>query len=301
MAALFDGGERGVRGRIHHHGEQVVCVGARHGLRAGRHPDGGLVVESMARAVGRWDRVDEDLVTLTRATVRVRLAAPDLFPALVGEVWRLGSVEGLSSDAPGDVSRDPVGALIRATYPLLRVRDAGEMPAIPAAIPPHLQPAFRRTSARAAARLLFGERTTRPVVRAFASSLLRCRPPDLFAVTVAMAAARTLQPDHLARVLAAPSRTDGLAPLAPMEIGTLASVLVPASPRRQVRLLEAALGSPADRQRLRFIAQVYRPGAPRLDEAEDLTALALAAAVAPAPGGGVRVGSDADGPVGAPA
>jgi hypothetical protein len=274
-----------VRVQVRRSAERITCTGARHALRATRAEEGGLRVEAAARADGRWRRVDHDLVALVRAIVRLRLAAPAVFGELVH-----GAVElaGVRLGTVGEDGSDPVGTLVRATYPLLAVEVGGRLPSLPATLPGHLQPAFRRPTPRVAAELLFAGRVTRPLLRAFGAAFRGDRVPDLFRVTVAAAASGRLEPDQLVALLKAGATARAAVPRDPLtanEMEGIADLIQGVHPRRAMRLLTAGVVDTPGRERLRFVAAERAAGGPRADEAADLEELALLVALRP------RVGS----------
>jgi hypothetical protein len=258
-----------LRGRVVCEGGKVVCTGLRCWLCARPAPEGGLRVEVADAISARWQRVDPDVTLLLRAGIRLRTADAGVAARVAREAS--GLVGAPMSDP------DPARAIVRATYPLLAAGVADRLPAVPAALPGQLQAAFRRPRPRDAARLLFGDRATRPVVRALCATLDRRGLPDLFAITVAVAVAPVLQPDHLASLLdgALELTTEERGALSRRQADGLAAVLGPSDPRRVVRLLAAALADDAHRQRLRFIAEERGPGDATLAEVRDWEELAL--------------------------
>jgi hypothetical protein len=258
--------------RVEHTDTTVTCTGARHQLRLSWLPGGGLRVEAATRFEERWRRVDEDLVRLVRAVVHLRLAAPGAMPEMVAGACHLAGVAAPSRTPvlDHDPTRvrvlvpdpDPVRAIVRATYPLLAVEVGGRLPAMPENLPPQLLPAFRRATPRAAAELVFGGRVTRPLVRAFGTVFHGSREPDLFTLTVAAAASRHLEADHVVALLAAgrdaptDSTRRSLTAAQQDGVATLAAQL-PA--RRAVRLLTEGLADAAGRERLRFVATEAPP------------------------------------------
>jgi hypothetical protein len=225
----------------------VTCTGARHQLRLSALPSGGLQVEAATKLQDRWRRVDEDLVRLVRAVVHLRLAAPTAMPEVVASAYHLARV------APREP--DPVRALVRATYPLLAVEVGGQLPTLPENLPAHLLSAFRQATPRAAAELVFDGRVTRPVVRAFGTVFLGTQEPDLFALTVAAAASRHLEPDHVAALLDA-GRAAGEGsrrPLSEAQMDGVGMLTAQLPARRAVRLLTEGLADAAGRERLRFV------------------------------------------------
>jgi hypothetical protein len=226
----------------------VTCTGARHQLRVGRLPAGGLQVEASTKLEDRWRRVDEDLIRLVRAVMHLRLAAPTAMPEVVAVACHLAGV------APRDP--DPVRAIVRATYPLLAVEVGGRLPSLPENLPPHLLPAFRQATPRAAAELVFAGRVTRPLVRAFGTVFHGTREPDLFTLTVAAAASRHLEPDHVVALLTAGQRaTEGTRrPLTEAQLDGVAALASQVPAPRAVRLLTEGLADVAGRERLSFVA-----------------------------------------------
>jgi hypothetical protein len=225
----------------------VTCTGARHQLRLGALATGGLQVGASTLVQERWRRVDEDLVRLVRAVVHLRLAAPTAMPEMVAAACHLAGV------APAEP--DPVRAIVRATYPLLAVEVGGRLPSLPDTLPPHLLPAFRQSTPRAAAELLFSGRVTRPVVRAFGTVFHDAQVPDLFTLTVAAGASRHLEPDHVVALLTAGQAADeGVrAPLTEAQVAGVAALAARVPARRAVRLLTEGLADATGRERLRFV------------------------------------------------
>jgi hypothetical protein len=275
-----------LRAQVRRVGDRVTCTGLRHWIRASPADEGGLRIEVAERVAARWIRIDDDLGRVHRAALRLRLAAPDA-AAEVAEI--ASSLVGANDPDP-----DPVDAIVRATYPLLTVRAAGRLPAIPASLPAHLQAGFRTADPREAAARLFGPRATRPVVRALCGALDRVDVPDLFAVSVLAGAAEVLEPDHVARLLAdattSPVAADlrVRAPLAAGEAAAVAPLIGAAHPRRACRVLATALADDADRERLRFVVSERRVGGPTLADADAWEDLALLVALDAA------TGADAD-------
>lgn len=233
----------------------VHATTPRQGLRAGTHPDGGLWVEA-GDPVRGWARVDDDVVALMRTVTRQLAADPAGTAGFARDVVGLADVDVAGAG--------PVEAVLRATYPLLGVVDPWPVPALPGSLPLPLQPAFRQRDPRAAARLLFGRRATRPVVRALAGALTAASGTiDLFRLTMAVAVAERLEPDHLVRVLQAPAAAGrDRAPLDPAVAGTLARLLDDVPTRRVVSLLTAASSSGDDRARLRHLVDAADRGLP---------------------------------------
>jgi hypothetical protein len=267
--------------RVQRAAGRITCTGARHALRATRADAGGLRVEAAARADGRWRRVDDDLVALVRAVVRLRLAAPAALDEVVQGAVELAGVPFALVEEGG---RDPVGAVVRATYPLLAVAVGGRLPSLPATLPVHLQPAFRCPTPRAAAGLLFSGRVTRPLVRAFGAAFGGLGVPDLFRVTVAAAASRRLEPDQLVALMEAGTAAPATAPraaLTALESAGIADLVDGLQPRRALRLLVEGVADTPGRERLRFVAAERAPDGPSAAEAADLEELALAVALRP--------------------
>jgi hypothetical protein len=187
--------------RVEHTDTTVTCTGARHQLRVSRHPGGGLRVEAATKLEGRWRRVDEDLVRLVRAVVHLRLAAPSAMPEVVAGACHLA---GVAAPARVPVPPDPVRAIVRATRTLPATcwpsRSAGGCRPCPRTC--------RRTCCRRSGRRPQGRRRARlrrpghpppgPSVRHVFHGT---REPDLFTLTVAAAASRHLEPDHVVALL----------------------------------------------------------------------------------------------------
>jgi hypothetical protein len=266
-----------LRAQVRRVGDRVTCTGLRHWLRASPADEGGLRIEVAGRVDARWIRVDDDLGRVHRAALRLRLAAPEAAAQVADAAWTLV--------AAGESDPDPVGAIVRATYPLLTVRAGGRLPALPASLPAHLQPGFRTADPREAARRTFGPRATKPVVRALCGALDRVEVPDLFAVSVLAGAAEALEPDHVARLLAdATTGPDAvvaqvLTPLTAAEVAGVAPLLAGVHPRRACRVLAAGLADDADRERLRFVVAERRAGGPTLADADRWEDLALLVAL----------------------
>lgn len=253
--------------------DEVGCYGSRTWIRATRDPDGLRIVTS-APGGQRWDRVDDDLHRLLRTGIRLVTLDRPAAACFAAAVSAMAAVPVLDDD--------PARQLVRAVWPLLAGEPHLPLPAVPAALPGWLAPAFRRPAPRDAARWLFHDAATRPVARALCHRLAD-DPPDLLAVTVAVAGARHLAPDHVARLLSVtPPRAGGRAPLTPAEVSGLAGLVAEEHPRRAVDRLVAGLSNPTDRDRIRFVAAARHPGGPRLDDARDWRGLALAVATAPA-------------------
>lgn len=266
-----------VDARVRREGRDVLCTGSRHWLRATPRPAGGLRVETTDRVRAAWTRVDGDVPLLTRAVLRVQLSDADAAHAFAAVAAELAGVR-----IPGE--RDAARMLARATYPLLAADLDGRHPAVPASLPHHLQAAFRHRGPREAARTLFGDRATRPVVRGLCA-VLDMPVPDLFGLSVAVSASRHLEPDHVARLLETAVAANAgplteLTSLTSEEIAGLAELLESAHPRRVMRQLVGALTTDADRQRLRFVADVHVAGGPTLSDAHDVAELALKVASA---------------------
>lgn len=262
----------GVVVRVRIAGDEVVLTGSRIWARA-RHAADGLQVETATAGTPTWRRVDDDLHRLYRAGIR--LVATDRGAA---EEFVSGAC-ALADVAPADP--DPARQLVRAAWPLLAGAPGLPLPAVPPRLPTWMAPAFRERSPRAAARWLTADRATRPVVRALCGRLAE-DPPDLFAIAVAVAASRHLEPDHVARVLDVPSpRAATRDPLTREELSGLAALLADARSRRAVGWLTDALADAARRDRLRFVAAVRAPGGPGLHDARSWDELARVVALAP--------------------
>jgi hypothetical protein len=266
-----------LRAQVRRVGDRVTCTGLRHWIRASPADEGGLRIEVAERVAARWIRIDDDLGRVHRAALRLRLAAPDA-AAEVAEI--ASSLVGANDPDP-----DPIDAIVRATYPLLTVRAAGRLPAIPASLPAHLQAGFRTADPREAAWRLFGPRATKPVVRALCGALDRVDVPDLFAVSVLAGAADVLEPDHVARLLAdattGPRAADVQvrSPLTAVEVAGVAPLLSGVHPRRACRILAAGLTDDADRERLRFVVGERRVDGATLADADRWEDLALLVAL----------------------
>lgn len=236
-------------------GRTLRTAAARQVLTASPHPDGGLWVEAFDQVHGHV-RVDDDVVALMRAVTRQLAADPAGTHRFAREAAALASVDVAGAG--------PVEAVLRATYPLLGAVASWPVPALPGVLPPTLQPAFRRRDPRAAARLLFGPRTTRPVVRALAGALTASSGTiDLFRLTLAAAVAGRLEPDHLVRVLQAPAGTArDRSPLEPAATAVLVELLADVPDRRLVALLTSAVASGDDRARVRYVLDAAGRGMP---------------------------------------
>lgn len=231
------------RARIEVADDHVTCRTLRHWLRATT-SDEGLVVEIASRPDMAWVRVDGDLIALTRAITR--LVSVDASAAR--EVTRCAVA--MAGIPPRDLH--PVNGLIRATYPLLASPEPWPLAPIPPTLRSPLVPVFRAPTAALAARMAFGERATRPVVRAM-SELLAVG--DLFQFTLAMAAAAVLEPDHLVTVLSHRAVTSETRALQDWELHNLADLLRRQTNRRRVvRALTEAASDTESRRRVRFVA-----------------------------------------------
>lgn len=230
--------------------DEAVCRGHRHWLRvraAGAGSDRELSVEQSHIVERRWERVDQDLVRLTRAATRLLTLDAGAARSLVRHAIELADIP------PRDLH--PVTGLIRAVYPLLASPHPWPLASLPLALPPELQAAFRSRDPRTAATLLFGDRSTRPVVRAFSELLTESTPVDLFLISVATAVAPLLEPDHLAVVLGAlGSGPIDRSALTPAESARLQQLLHGTRGRRIVDLVREGVEDRAARNRLRFVA-----------------------------------------------
>lgn len=231
------------RARIEVADDQVTCRSQHHWWRATA-TDEGLIVEVVRRPDTAWVRIDLDLIALTRAITR--LVAVD---ASAAREVTLSAI-AMAGIPPRD--RDPVNGLIRATYPLLASPEPWPLAPIPATLPSPLVPVFRAPTALLGARLAFGDRATRPVVRAMSELVAT---GDLFQLTLAMAAVTALEPDQLVAVLAHRVVSSDTRPLRDWELRNLAVLLRrQANPRRVVRALTEAASDTESRRRLRFVA-----------------------------------------------
>ncbi len=97
-------------------------------------------------------------------------------------------------------------------------------------VPSWLMNALRAPDLRGGAQQLFGERATRPVVVAFAQSLVRAQsePIDFSRIGLALMGSSILEPDHIAEVLVAPG--------SPWPADKLPTPTLLAETRRVVRL-----------------------------------------------------------------
>lgn len=262
----------GVVVRIRVEADRVVLTGSRVWARASRAADG-LRLDTATAADPQWRRVDDDLHRLYRAGLR--LVATDRTAA---REFVTGACALVDLDP---VDPDPARQLVRAVWPLLAGEPGMPLPAVPPALPAWMGPAFRERTPRSAARWLFTDRATRPVVRALCTRL-GDDPPDLFALSVSVAASRHLEPDHVARILSVvPPHAGSRAPLHRGELSGLATLLGEAHPRRAVTWLTDALASPELRARLRFVAATRTAGGPGLGDADGWEGLARAVALAP--------------------
>lgn len=129
-------------------------------------------------------------------------------PAVASRLVRRHVVELLGAHGLPVPCDGPLVAVVgAASFPLLREPyRQGRHPV--ADVPRWVAEALRRPDARSGARALFGDRTTRRVVAAFARRLVgwEADTVDLFRVGLASAAAQVLDADRLARLLEA----DGL-------------------------------------------------------------------------------------------
>lgn len=230
--------------------DEAVCRGHRHWMRVralDADPQRELPVEQSHIVDRRWERVDQDLVRLTRAATRLLTLDAGAARSLVRHAIELADIP------PRDLH--PVTGLIRAVYPLLASPPPWPLASLPFALPPELQPAFRSRDPRTAATLLFGDRSTRPVVRALSELLTNPVPVDLFLISAAVAVAPLLEPDHLAAVLGArgAGRVDRPA-LTPDESARLQQLLRGTRGGRIVDLVQEGVEGAAARNRLRFVA-----------------------------------------------
>lgn len=242
----------GLRATIEQSGDEVRSRGHRHWLRLTPDDAGGLRVEAAGWDHPGWDRVDGDLPGLVRALVRQ--VAQDV--AAARELGRAATeLAGVPARDP-----DPVGAVVRATFPLLASPEPWPLATIPDRLPPGRGAAFRCRDPRRAADRLFGDRATRPVARALAELLTDTQGVDVLVLSLAVAAAPVLEPDHLAAVLRAPRGAEvDRAPLDEASTARLARLLRDVPPRRALALLTAAAADDAERARLRFVATTCPP------------------------------------------
>jgi hypothetical protein len=248
---------------------QVVCRGHRHLLRVERSAAGLRVAAADAVSL-RWRRVDDDLVTLIRAATRLLAVDRQAADRVADEAAALA----------GAPRRDPhpVSALVRAVFPLLASAPPWPLPPLPTTLPTDLQPAFRCTGLASAARLLFDDRATRPVVRELGALLAEGTESDLFVISLALAAAPLLAPDQLAGALAV--RGFGpRAPLTPTERDRLRGLMHGAAPQRLLAVLRAGARDAPSRRRVRFVAAAA-PADGDLDWRRSWEDLALDVAVA---------------------
>ena len=260
--------------------DEAVCRGHRHWMRVralDATPRRELTVESGHILDRRWDRVDQDLVRLTRAATRLLTLDAGAARSLVRHAIELADIP------PRDLH--PVTGLIRAVYPLLASPPPWPLASLPFALPPELQPAFRSRDPRTAATLLFGDRSTRPVVRALSELLTESAPVDLFLISAAVAVAPLLEPDHLAAALGArgSGRVDRSA-LTPDERARLHEMLRGTRGRRIVELVREGVEGAAARHRLRFVTGHARAGA-ELDTRQTWSEMALRVALTAADDG----------------
>lgn len=168
----------------------------------------------------------------------------------------------------------PVTGLVRAVHPLLATPEPWPLAGLSDTVPRALQPVLRGRDPRTAARRLTGDRATRPVVRALSEQLLARTTTDVFLLELVACAAPLLEPDHLAQLLRpAAAPTADPAPLGDGGVERLRGALDGARPRRVLELLLAAVGDPATRRRVRFVAATAPRGAD-LDLRTDWTGLA---------------------------
>ena len=205
------------------------------------------------RGLEAWEPL-ADVVDVTRALTR-QLAVDA--PAARAWVHDIADACGQTVAAGDSV----VTALVRLLYPLLNPMPPFPLATVPATIPAELRTTFRESDPRVAARQLFGDRATRPVVRAMCG-LLACgaaagTPTDMLILQLGQVLAPTFEPDHLAAFLAGTRNdVDGIdrAPLPAPQATRIAALLGTVAPRRRLALLAALHEANEDRERLRFIA-----------------------------------------------
>ncbi len=231
--------------------DAVLSQLARQSLRARPGPEGGLAIE-VRDECGQWARVDGDLVALARAVTRHLACDPAAASDFAARAVAMAGVDVRGAGA--------VEAVVRATYPLLGAVEPWPVPALPGSLPPCLQPAFRRRDPRAAARVLFGRRATRPVTRALAGALTaREGIVDVFRLSVALAGADLLEPDHLVRLLQVPGpAVCDRGALCDHDTEGLRRLLRGLAARRILSLLTAAIASGDDRARVRYVLEEAR-------------------------------------------
>lgn len=248
----------------------VATRRTRHRLRAAPHDDGGLLVEAGGPDPG-WQRVDDRIASLTRATSRVLATDHREARRFASRATELVGVRALDPN--------PVAAVVRAAYPLLGPLAPFPTPAIPTAIPSELQAGFRQADPREAAHLLFPRRATRPVVRALCDLLTRQPGPvDMWSVAIIVAVAGDLEPDHVARLLtaAAPTATPR-GPLPSTQLATFARLVRALPVRRRVAATEAAVGDTSTRARVAYV--LTQAPAQLCDHARGATSWELTAVV----------------------
>ncbi len=181
--------------------------------------------EAGHRSVGQWDSIE--------ATAREALAEA----ARRSDAW----------EVPEDVSL--LAAFGGLAFPLLAaIYDGGAIPL--REVPRWAEPVLEASSARDAARVAFGSKATRPVVRSLVTALRPTMggPVDLTSLALGLIGVEILDPDRLGRVLAqerpSPASTD------PPDLPDL-TVLAEASrrvcrwgPQRAERVLRDAASNP---------------------------------------------------------
>lgn len=234
---------------------QLLVHHPRQSLRVTADPHSELEVR---RGLDPWEALP-DVVDATRALTRQLALDAPATRAWVADVARVRGAVVQPRDSV-------VATLVRALYPLLAPPPPFPPATLPATIPVSMRAAFREPDPREAARLLFGDGATRPVVRALCG-LLGCGaaddvPTDLFVLDVGRALAPHLAPDHLASFLGG-TRADvadvDRAPLPPHGGDRVAALLAPIHPRRRMGLLMSLHDTNADRERLRFVAAGDEP------------------------------------------
>lgn len=226
--------------------DRVVLACDAFEVQARPHDDGWLRI-TRHEPDGRVVSLHDDLRALTRTTLRLLAADRDAV-----RWWVTSAADRLGVTSPDE---DPVTALPRLAYPLLLGVPGLPVPAVPGVLPPVFRDAFRQREAKGAARALFGDRATRPVVRALCRRLETGPVADLFPLSLAVAARDHLQPDHLAAVLTAPADTSAdPSPLTDDQVQGLGPLIAAVAPRRAVALLSAAIADATDRTRLKHTA-----------------------------------------------
>ncbi|MCC7078580.1 MAG: PcfJ domain-containing protein [Acidimicrobiia bacterium] len=170
--------------------------------------------------------------------------------------------------APGaGTDTGALAALGGMTHPVLGFAyDAGVRPA--GEIPLWASPALGQESAVDAARMAFGPKATRPVMRAFVGCMApspdasEAERPEVqwWQVGVALAGARVLEPDHLAAVMSTPARPVGTVPTND-DVADMRRALELLGPSVAARLAVDALGRDTGRHLLgilRLFLTVHR-------------------------------------------